>query len=212
MCAEVDAHKKWMTCIRRSRQIINEFWRTTSESQRTAQNSSFFCALDVRDGMCAWALWQKPFADDHVHVGDVTRPLKSRCAHTSQKYQQQYIALDNKPARWARLLFWCQCGIRSVKVPPGWTRVPWRLYWLPLKCGPTWNYLSIGIYRLFCKVYATIQRHKTVIAYCWFCSIPANTKHLYDMCIMLVQRRRRWATLYKCYTNVLCLLGWSFVL
>ena len=75
MCAEVDAHKKWMTCIRRSRQIINEFWRTTSESQRTAQNSSFFCALDVRDGMCDWALRQKPFADDHVHVGDVTRPL-----------------------------------------------------------------------------------------------------------------------------------------
>ena len=131
----------------------------------------------------------------------------------SQKYQQQYIALDNKPARWARLLFLCQCGIRSVKVPLGWTRVPWRLYWLPLKCGPTWNYLSIGIYRLFCKVYATIQRHKTVIAYCWFCSIPANTKHLYDICIMLVQRRRRWGDvvqmLHKCFVfagKVLCII------
>ena len=42
MCAEVDAHKKWMTFIRRSRQIINEFWRTPSEWQRTDQNSSFF--------------------------------------------------------------------------------------------------------------------------------------------------------------------------
>ena len=42
MSAEVDAHKKWMTFIRLSRQIINEFWRTPSESQRTDQNSYFF--------------------------------------------------------------------------------------------------------------------------------------------------------------------------
>ena len=56
MCAEVDAHKKWITFIRRSRQIFNKFWRMPSKSQRTAQNSSFFCALDVRDGMCDWAL------------------------------------------------------------------------------------------------------------------------------------------------------------
>ena len=35
MCALVDAHKKWLTFIRRSRQIINEFCRTPSESQRT---------------------------------------------------------------------------------------------------------------------------------------------------------------------------------
>ena len=54
MCAEVDAHDKWITFIRRSRQII--FWRTPSESQRTDLNSSFFCALDVRDGMCDCAL------------------------------------------------------------------------------------------------------------------------------------------------------------
>ena len=39
---KVDAHKKCMTFIRRSSQIINEFWRTPSESQRTDQNSSFF--------------------------------------------------------------------------------------------------------------------------------------------------------------------------
>ena len=32
----------WITFIRRSRQIINEFWSTPSESQRTDQNSSFF--------------------------------------------------------------------------------------------------------------------------------------------------------------------------
>ena len=42
MCAEVDAQYKWITFIWRSRKIINEFWRTPSESQRTAQNSSFF--------------------------------------------------------------------------------------------------------------------------------------------------------------------------
>ena len=47
MCAEVDAHDEWIT-------FINEFWRTPSESQRTDQNSSFFGALDVRDGMCDW--------------------------------------------------------------------------------------------------------------------------------------------------------------
>ena len=37
---------------------------------------------------------------------------------------------------------------------------------------------------------------------------PANTKHLYNICTMLDQRRRRWAELYECYTgtNVLCLL------
>ena len=52
--AEVDAHDKWITFIRRSRQIINEFWRTPSESQRTDQHSPL-CTLDVRDGMCDWA-------------------------------------------------------------------------------------------------------------------------------------------------------------
>ena len=33
--------------------------------------------------------------------------------------------------------------------------------------------------------------------------IPANTKHLYNICTMLAQRRRRWADvvqmLYKCF-------------
>ena len=33
-------------------------------------------------------------------------------------------------------------------------------------------------------------------------AVPANTKHLYDICTMLVQRR------HKCDTNVLCLLGY----
>ena len=55
MCAEVDAHDQWITFIRRSRQIINKLWRTPSESQSTAQNSTFYCAV-VRDGMCDWAL------------------------------------------------------------------------------------------------------------------------------------------------------------
>ena len=36
----------------------------------------------------------------------------------------------------------------------------------------------------------------------------ANTKHLYNICTMLDQRRRRWADVVQnCYTNVFCLLG-----
>ena len=47
--------------------------------------------------------------------------------------------------------------------------------------------------------------------------IPANTKHLYNICTTSSQRLRRWADvvqmLYKCFTNVLCLPGyWSSVL
>ena len=38
-------------------------------------------------------------------------------------------------------------------------------------------------------------------------SYPAKTKHLYSIYTMLDQRRRRWLALYKCHTNVLCLLG-----
>ena len=45
------------------------------------------------------------------------------------------------------------------------------------------------------------------ICMCSGASIPANTKYLYNICTMLDQRRRRVPTLYKCYTNVLCLLG-----
>ena len=33
------------------------------ESQRTVQNSSFFCALDMRDGMCDWV-----YNKDHFQV------------------------------------------------------------------------------------------------------------------------------------------------
>ena len=37
---------------------------------------------------------------------------------------------------------------------------------------------------------------------------PANTKHLYDICAMLVQRRRRWADvvqmLFKCFVFARC--------
>ena len=40
--AEVDAHNKWITFIRRFCKIIIEFWLTPSKSQRTVQNSSFF--------------------------------------------------------------------------------------------------------------------------------------------------------------------------
>ena len=43
--------QKWMTFIRRSRQIINEFWRTPSESQRTDQNTFF------RAWRAWWYVW-----------------------------------------------------------------------------------------------------------------------------------------------------------
>ena len=39
-----------------------------------------------------------------------------------------------------------------------------------------------------------------------FRSFPAKTKHLYNIYTTSAQRLR--PTLYKCYTNVLCLLGW----
>ena len=39
---------------------------------------------------------------------------------------------------------------------------------------------------------------------------PANTKHLHNIYTTSAQRLRRWPTLYKCYTNVLCLLGGIF--
>ena len=38
-------------------------------------------------------------------------------------------------------------------------------------------------------------------------SFPANTKHLYNMYATSAHCLRRWTKLYKCYTNVLCLLG-----
>ena len=38
---------------------------------------------------------------------------------------------------------------------------------------------------------------------CIITNIPENTKHLYNICTMLVQRRRRWTDvvqmLYKCF-------------
>ena len=36
---------------------------------------------------------------------------------------------------------------------------------------------------------------------------PANTKHLYNIYATSAQRLRRCPTLYKYYTNVVCLLG-----
>ena len=40
--------------------------------------------------------------------------------------------------------------------------------------------------------------------------LPANTKHLYDICTMLDQRRRRWADVvqmsYTCFVFTGCLI------
>ena len=36
---------------------------------------------------------------------------------------------------------------------------------------------------------------------------PVNTEHLYNICTMLNQRRRRWADVVQILYNVLCLLG-----
>ena len=66
MCAEVDAHDEWKPFMRRSRRIINEFWHTPSESRRTDQNISFFCALDVRHGICDWALTSLALPDQRT--------------------------------------------------------------------------------------------------------------------------------------------------
>ena len=45
------------------------------------------------------------------------------------------------------------------------------------------------------------------------CAYPVNTKHLYNICTMLGQSRRRWANivqmLYKCF--VFAGYGWSFL-
>ena len=43
MCAEVDAHKKWMTFIRRPCQIINEFWHTIGS--RSSKCSIYYTTL-----------------------------------------------------------------------------------------------------------------------------------------------------------------------
>ena len=40
-----------------------------------------------------------------------------------------------------------------------------------------------------------------------FLSHPVDTKHLYDICTMLAQRRRRWASMLQMLYNCLCLLG-----
>ena len=51
-----------------------------------------------------------------------------------------------------------------------------------------------------CKMLSFLQQ--TNICHVLKC-IPANTKHLYNICTMLDQRRRRWADvvqmLYKCF-------------
>ena len=54
---------------------------------------------------------------------------------------------------------------------------------------------------------ATLAQHKTSTGstprVCWDAFSPVNTKHFYNICTMLDQRRRRWADvvqmLYKCF-------------
>ena len=41
--------------------------------------------------------------------------------------------------------------------------------------------------------------------------IRVNTKHLYNIYTMSDQRLRRWVDVYKCYTNILCLLGYAIL-
>ena len=38
--------------------------------------------------------------------------------------------------------------------------------------------------------------------------IPASTKHLYNICTMVGQRRIRWVDFVQCCANILCLLGY----
>ena len=53
--------------------------------------------------------------------------------------------------------------------------------------------------------------------YCLLQAHPVNTKHLYNICTMLDQRRRRWADvvqiLYKCFVFTgqgIVQMGWNF--
>ena len=69
---------------------------------------------------------------------------------------------------------------------------------IPCVCGSPWTPTST----------AQQSKHPTLSTSC----IPVNTKHLYNICITFVQCRPNVGdvgpTLYKCYTNGLCLLRW----
>ena len=55
---------------------------------------------------------------------------------------------------------------------------------------------------IICKVAHTSQQTRNIDELIKWC-ININVLHLYNVS----QRLRRWPTLYKCFTNVLCLLG-----
>ena len=74
--------------IRRSLEIVNEFWRTPSESQRTDQNSSFFGALDVRDGMCDWALLSRPRSP---YAGSMRDQRRGRWPSIEPAYRERAV-------------------------------------------------------------------------------------------------------------------------
>ena len=62
-------------------------------------------------------------------------------------------------------------------------------------CPPGDRRPHISLHKRLCTQWIVLAR--------WLHCIPANTKHLYDICTMLGQRRRRWADavqkLYECF-------------
>ena len=65
--AEVDAHNKWITFIRRSRKIINDAC-PANHNKTHCPKFFIFCALDVRDGMCDWAFKSGDFPNLDVGI------------------------------------------------------------------------------------------------------------------------------------------------
>ena len=74
--------------------------------------------------------------------------------------------------------------------------------------------VTIPIIALSIKLFLNLPRliHCLMHSLAYFSGVPIKTKHLYNICTTSAQRHRRWSNIVQCYTNVLCLLGCSFVL
>ena len=75
-----------------------------------------------------------------------------------------------------------------------------------------WNALQTLRMPLFEKWALTtmihdIKKNMTMVLHFKYICFPANTKHLYNNCTTSANVFDVGPTLYKCYTNVLCLLG-----
>ena len=171
MCALVDAHKKWMTFIRRFRQIIKEFWRTPSESQRTDQNSSFFvrwtCVMvckwnesGFRPPSCTYRLnwarrtswgWWDEWDDTVLQTQDLKFvPWRSEAEHATSQ-SQRLPAILRFTRGWGRNIF------VSFKPPRPETEprtLAWKAAVLTTTLGPPPSqvstlFISVDMWRLY---------------------------------------------------------------